>query len=88
MAQARSSQHVVSYVAETTFGTTPTTPTMLELRHNGGFALNLTKSTLTSEQLNARRQVDYVRHGLPQVGGDIPVELAYGAFDDFLESLM
>lgn len=88
MAQARSSQHVVSYVAETTFGTTPTTPTMLELRHNGGFALNLTKSTLTSEQLNARRQVDYVRHGLQQVGGDIPVELAYGAFDAFLESLM
>jgi tail tube protein len=87
MAQAHASRHSISYVAESTFGTTPGTPTMLELRNNGS-TLGLKKDSFVSEEIRNDRQIVDMRHGVRRVEGDISFELSYGAFDDFLAAVM
>jgi hypothetical protein len=87
MAFAQGSRHRASYVAETTFGTTPTTPSMKALRLTGT-TFNLSKETYTSEEIRSDRQIVDLRHGTRQVGGDLSFELSYGAFDDLLESAL
>lgn len=87
MAQAQGSRHSISYVAESTFGTTPGTPSMLELR-NTGTTLKATKDNFVSDEIRNDRQIVDLRHGLKRIAGDINFELSYGAFDDFLESAL
>lgn len=87
MAQAQGSRHSISYVNEVTFGTTPGTPSMLELR-NTGTTLKATKDAFVSEEIRNDRQIVDMRHGLKKIGGDINFELCYGAFDDFLEAAL
>jgi hypothetical protein len=87
MAQAQGSRHSVAYVAESTFGTTPGTPSMLELR-NTGATLRVTKDNFVSEEIRNDRQIVDLRHGLVQVAGDINFEMIYGAYDDFLEAAL
>lgn len=83
MSFAAGSQHELSYVAESVFGTTPNTPTMKRLR-NTGTTLNLTKESFVSNELRADRQIADFRHGTQRVQGDVNIELSYGAFDDIL----
>jgi hypothetical protein len=87
MAQAQGSRHSISYVNEVTFGTTPVTPSMLELR-NTGTTLKASKDNFVSEEIRNDRQIVDMRHGLKKIGGDINFELTYGAFDDFLEAAL
>lgn len=87
MAFASNSRHQVAYVAETTFGTTPNTPSMVLLR-NTGVTINLAKENFRSNEIRPDRQIVDVRHGVRRVNGDINFELSYGAFDTILESAL
>lgn len=87
MAIANGAQHSLHYIAEGTYGTTPSTPTWTPLPHNAT-TLNLTKDAIESEKLRGDRQVEDFRHGNKQVGGDVTSELEYGALDDIIEAVM
>lgn len=78
----------LSYVAETTPGETPATPTMKKLRTTNPLALSPSKALLESEEVFAHRQRQNVMHGMKSVGGNIPTELSYAAFADWFESLL
>jgi len=86
MAIANGAQHSLHYIAEVTYGTTPSTPTWTPLPHTAT-TLALTKDAIESEKLRGDRQVEDLRHGNKSVSGDITGELEYGAFDDVLEAV-
>lgn len=87
MAIANGAQHSLHFVAEVTYGTTPSTPTWTPIPHNGT-TLAITKDAIESEKLRGDRQVEDFRHGNKQVGGDITSELEYGALDSILEATL
>ena len=86
MAFSQGSRSSLSFVTESTFGTTPA----------GSFAnlpfsthsLNLTKDVLTGTDIEADRMPRVNRQGNRQVGGDIVVDLRDGDYDLILESAM
>ena len=80
----------VAYVAEATasaFGTTPATPTFLEIRRTGG---NLTtkKGTAVSDEIHLDRNVrsEYQLSQDPE--GPYDFELTYGTYDDILAAAL
>lgn len=77
----------INYVAESVWGTTPTTPDMVALR-NTGTSLVLSKDSFQSEELRSDRQISDLRHGTQQTSGDINFELSYGEFDPFIEAAL
>ena len=85
------SRSALSYVAEATFGTTPATPTFLELPYTTP-SLNLTKQRVSGTDIQADRMLRVDRHGNRSAGGDIVVDLRGGSgstagnYDAFLES--
>lgn len=85
MAFAQGASSGLSYIPEVTFGTTPSTPSMLQLPFNT-HSLNLSKDSLESGEIREDRQIVVHRHGNRQAGGDITVELRASDFDDLLES--
>lgn len=87
MTIATGARHSMAYVAETVYGTIPATPAFKAIRHNGT-TLALSKTTYTSAELRADRQITDLRHGTKKVGGDITSEFSGEAFDDFLEAAM
>ena len=87
MAIANGAQHSLHYIAESTYGTTPSTPTWTPLPHTGT-TLALSKDGIESEKLRGDRQVEDFRHGNKSIGGDVSSEMEYGAFDDILEAVM
>jgi hypothetical protein len=84
---AAGSEHGMTYCSEATFGTTPTTPTMVDLRHTGT-SLVLSKDTFQSAELRNDRQISDFRHGNKRAQGDIDIELSYGEYDSFLEAAL
>lgn len=84
MSFAQGSRSGLSYVAETTFGVTPGTPSLIQLPINT-HSLNLTKDRLAGNEIQPDRMNRVSRHGNRQVGGDIAVDLRKGDFDAFLE---
>lgn len=84
---ATGAQHSLHFVAESTYGTTPSTPTWTPCPHTG-CTLGVTKDSIVASKLRGDRQIEDLRHGNKQVGGDIPFELEYGAFDDLLEAAL
>ena len=86
MAFAQGSRSSLSYIVESTFGTTPA----------GNFtnipfsthSLNLTKDRVAGNDIQADRMPRVDRHGNRQVAGDIVVDLRDADYDDFLESAM
>jgi len=86
MAFAQGSRSSLSYIVESTFGTTPA----------GNFqnlpfsthSLNLTKDRVTGNDIQADRMPRVDRHGNRQVAGDIVVDLRDTDYDDFLEAAM
>lgn len=86
MAFAQNARSSLSYIVESTFGTTPV----------GNFqnlpfsthALSLTKDRLAGNDIQADRMPRVDRHGNRQVGGDIVVDLRDGDYDAFLEAAM
>lgn len=75
------------YIAEVTFGTTPSTPTMIEVLRTDG-SLDAVTETVVSEAVRS----DRMRQGLFKVGerseGSFSAELAYGQFDDLLQAVL
>ena len=87
MTIATGSRHNLSYVVETTFGTTPSSPGFTPIRHTGT-TLGLSKDAVESEELREDRQVAHFRHGNKSVTGDINFELSYGGLDALLEATL
>ncbi len=83
---AQGSRSSLSYVTESTFGTTP----------SGNFqnipftshGLNLTKDLVAGTDIQADRMPRHERHGNKQSSGDIVCDLRKGDFDPFFESVM
>lgn len=81
-----SSRVQVRYLAESTWGTTPSAA-MTNLRATGFTARRNTQGTV-SEEIRSDAQIpDWVRTGA-DVDGNIPFELVYGNLDDLLEGLL
>jgi hypothetical protein len=87
MAQAQGSQKRVTYIKETAFGVTPTTPQMqaIEFRSFDG---NLNASTLQSESIRDDRNVADARRGNYSAQGTLAVELTADNYDEFLSGVM
>ena len=85
MSFAQGSRSGLSYVAETVFGTTPTTPSLIQLPYNT-HSLNLTKQRVQGNDLQPDRMPRVDRHGNRSVAGDIVVDLRKGDYDPLLES--
>lgn len=84
---ADTSQTRLAYITESTYGTTPSTPTMLVQRYTGeGLSANI--QTITSNEIRADRNISDVVQVGSEVGGNVDFELSYGSFDLWLESLM
>jgi len=75
----------LSYVPEVTFGTTPATPSLVQLPYTT-HTLNLTKERVTGNDIQPDRMLRTDRHGNRSVAGDITVDLRKGDYDLFLES--
>ncbi len=87
MTIANGAQHSIAYIAESTYGTTPSTPSFKPFA-NTGTTLGISKDGIESEKLRGDRQVEDFRHGNKSVSGDVSAELEYEAFDDILEAVM
>lgn len=85
MAFAQGSRSSLAYIAESSFGTTPTTPTLANLPINS-HSLDLTKDRVEGNEIQADRMPRVDRHGNRQTGGSIEVDLRKGDFDAFFES--
>ena len=86
MAFAQGSRSSLSYIVESTFGTTPAGDfTNLPFSTH---SLNLTKDRVSGTDIQADRMPRVDRHGNRQVGGDIAVDLRKGDYDPFLEAAM
>jgi len=79
--------HGLRYVAESTWGTTPTTPEMVKLRHTT-CSLVLAKETNQSAELRDDRQISDFRHGTQKIEGYIEFELSYGEYDSLFEGAL
>jgi hypothetical protein len=83
---AQGSRSSLSYIVESTFGTTPAGNfTNLPFSTH---SLNLTKDRVAGNDIQADRMPRVDRHGNRQAGGDIVADLRKGDYDAFLESAM
>ena len=83
---AQGSRTSLSYIVESTFGTTPAGNfTNLPFSTH---SMNLTKERVQGNDLQSDRMPRVDRHGNKQAGGDVVVDLRDGDYDDFLESAM
>ena len=86
MAFAQGSRSSLSYIVESTFGTTPAGNfTNLPFSTH---SLNLTKDRVAGNDIQADRMPRVDRHGNRQVAGDIVVDLRDTDYDEFLEAAM
>ena len=86
MAFAQGSRSSLSYIVESTFGTTPAGNfTNLPFSTH---SLNLTKDRVAGNDIQADRMPRVDRHGNRQIAGDIVVDLRDADYDAFLESAM
>jgi len=86
MAFAQGSRSSLSFIVESTFGTTPS-GNFLNLPFTTN-SMNLTKDRVAGNDIQADRMPRVDRHGNRQVGGDIASDLRDADFDVFLESAM
>lgn len=87
MAQAKRFDQSLWGVAESVPGTTPSTPTLVEIPIAGLPTINVEKDTFQSNRIG-NRNTTHLRHGTRRAAGEIPIELAYGDFDSLFESVM
>jgi len=86
MSFAQGSRSGLSYIVESTFGTTPSGD-FTAIPYNT-HSLNLTKERVTGNEIQPDRMLRVDRHGNRQAAGDIVVDLRDGNFDPFLESAL
>ena len=87
MTLARGSQAQTIYVAESTFGTTPSSPGFTSLPLTGN-SLALGKDTFQSQTIRSDRMIEDFRHGMKNVSGDLSFEFRYSDFDAFLAAAL
>jgi hypothetical protein len=87
MSIAASAKSRVAYIAETTWGTIPATPTFLEIRRTGG-NLETKKTTVESDELHLDARPRAVYQVGQDVSGTYQFELSYGSFDDMLAGVL
>jgi len=87
MGTAQYELHNVGYVEEDVYGTTPSSPTYSELWHNSS-SVEGKRATFQSRRKLGNRQRPLPRLGKKMSEGNIDSELAFSAFDDWLEALM
>jgi len=85
MAFSQGSRAGLSYVVESTFGTTPGSPSLIQLPYTTQ-SLNLTKERVTGTDIQPDRMLRVDRHGNRSAAGDIVADLRKGDYDPFLES--
>lgn len=85
MAFSQGSRAGLSYVVESTFGTTPGTPSLIQLPYTT-HSLNLSKERVTGTDIQPDRMLRVDRHGNRTAAGDIVADLRKGDYDPFLES--
>jgi len=84
---ANGSDARVAYVAESTFGTTPATPTFKIMRVTKT-GMKSTKQTVTSEEIRQDRNVvDLIQTGI-SASGSLPFEFSHASFDDMIEAAL
>ena len=87
MTIASGSGRQVAYIAESTYGVTPATPTFKVARITGN-ALRSTKATVVSSEIRSDRNVpDEQMVGLDVTGG-YNFEASYGTLDDLIEAAL
>ena len=84
---AEASAHKLSFVEEAVRGTTPTNPRFAKLPDTRT-TIALQKDTLTSERLTGDRFPAEPRTGASSVGGEIPVDLSFQTYNDFIASAL
>ncbi len=84
---SEASAHKLSYIKETTRGTTPTYPVFTALPDTRN-TLALTRDVLESERISGDRFPSEPRAGIRGVGGDIPCDLSIRDYDDFIASAL
>jgi len=84
---SEASAHKLSYVEESTRGTTPTNPQFRALPDTRT-TLALTRDTLSTERITGDRFPAEPRSGAKGVSGDIPADLSSRAYDDFVASAL
>lgn len=85
MSFSQGSRAGLSYVVESTFGTTPATPSLIQLPYTT-HSLDLTKERVTGTDIQPDRMLRVDRHGNRSASGDIVADLRKADFDPFLES--
>lgn len=86
MVQAIGANAFLSYVEESTWGTTPGSPSMVLLKAaTYGETLSANMEELRSNSINSNRAVESVRGGNFDVGGGIPFEAALLGFGTILK---
>lgn len=85
---AAGSQRSLRYIMETTFGTTPSTPTLETIRNTGGSGVGLDRSQLQSSEFRSDRNVANMRLGNKTPNLEIPFELSYESFEDLIASAL
>lgn len=87
MGKATSNRTALRYIEEVTFGTTPTTPALKEIRYTGE-SLNHTIQNVTSKEIRSDRMTADLIQTQSECGGDINAEMSYGSFDDFIKAAL
>lgn len=87
MAIAPTSRTRVAYVAEVTPGTTPATPTFLQIRRTGG-EMSTKKTTAVSDEISLDRNVRDEFQVAQDPAGGYDFELTYGTFDDIFSAAL
>ena len=82
---SQGSRSGLSYVAESTFGVTPGSPSLVQLPFTT-HSLDLTKERVTGNDIQPDRMLRTDRHGNRSASGDIVVDLRKGDYDPLLES--
>lgn len=84
---ATGARHGLTLIQEVTYGVTPATPQLDNVRHTS-CTLGATKTPIESAELRDDRQIAHFRLGNKSVSGDIGFELSYGTFDEILQALL
>lgn len=87
MAFSSGAQRDLHYIVEETFGTTPATPAMIEIR-NTEDTLSLARDSFVSNERRGDRGIHDMRLGNKQPAGDLSFEFSYDNFDDFLAAVL
>jgi len=87
MSFAEGMEKRLSYILETNYGETPSSPAMKSLRINDGENLNKSVETATSNEIDGDPQIKDERHLYSEVTGDVPMPFCFQDVDDFLEAV-